>query len=61
MKSNPSRIELIDGIKVKTKRARPIVRADILKSLGNKTKPQLERIYKSVRVDKDGTGIRFTK
>jgi 2-iminoacetate synthase ThiH len=61
MKRCLSKSELIDGIKDKTQKAKPIVRDDILKSLNNKTKQELERMYKSVRVDKDRTGIRYSK
>jgi hypothetical protein len=61
MKSTLSRLEIIAKIKAKTTHAKPIIRTDFFNRLGNKSISDLERINKSIRVDKDGTGIRYSK
>ena len=61
MRNSLTKSALIERIETKTKRANPTVRADLIKGLRYKTQADLERIYKSVRVDKDGTGIRYSK
>jgi hypothetical protein len=50
---------LIQGIKDKTKKAKPFVRDTLLKGLKYKTRAELERIYKSARVSSDGLDIRL--
>jgi hypothetical protein len=57
MKSALTKAELIQGIEDKTKKAKPFVRATLLKGLKYKTRAELERIYKSARVSKDGLDI----
>ncbi|RJO62592.1 MAG: hypothetical protein C4542_03150 [Dehalococcoidia bacterium] len=58
MENTLTKAELIHGIKDKTKKAKPFVRATLLKGLKYKTRAELERIYKSARVSSDGLDIR---
>ena len=52
-----TKVELIQAIKVKVRKAKPIVKKYFLGGLKYKTKPELERILRNAHVSRDGFDI----
>ena len=52
-----NKAELIEAIKIKIERAKPIVKRIFLRGLKYKTKPELERILRKAHVSRDGYDI----
>ncbi len=52
-----TKTELLAAIERKVRRAKPHVRRFFMQGLQYKTKPELARILRRVRVDRDGQGI----
>lgn len=53
-----TKVELIQAIGKKIRKAKPQVRQLTLRGLQYKTKPELERMLKKIRVSRDGWDIR---
>lgn len=52
-----TKAELVQAIKVKVRKVKLIVKKYFLRGLKYKTKPELERILRKVRVSRDGYDI----
>jgi hypothetical protein len=57
MKGDMTKVELIQAIKEKVKRAKPSVKNDFIKGLKYKNKATLKRYLRKTKVDRDGYGI----